>query len=98
MSNLEIERLDRLEKKQQELVEDLAIVGENIRDIKNAIVGNELNNNHGMLFKINEIEDRVEDLETFKNEVSVYVNQFKVVIVIILGSLATILIKIFSKP
>lgn len=50
-----------------------------------------------MLFKINEIEDRVEDLETFKNEVSVYVNQFKVVIVIILGSLATILVKIFSK-
>lgn len=97
MSNLEIERLDRLEKKQQELVEDLAIVGDNIRDIKNAIVGNELNNNHGMLFKINEIEDRVEELETFKNEVSVYVNQFKVVIFIILGSLATILVKIFSK-
>ena len=40
MSNLEIERLDRLEKKQQEFAEDLAIVSENIRDIKNAIVGN----------------------------------------------------------
>lgn len=97
MSNLEIERLDRLERKQQELVEDLAIVGENIREIKNAIVGNELNNNRGMLFKINEIEDRVEDLEVFKNEVSVYVKQFKVVMLIILGSLGTILVKIFSK-
>ncbi len=97
MSNLEIERLDRLEKKQQEFAEDLAIVSENIRDIKNAIVGNELNNNHGMLFKINEIEDRVEDLEVFKNEISVYVKQFKAVVIIILGSLATILVKIFSK-
>jgi fructose-1,6-bisphosphatase len=97
MSNLEIERLDRLERKQQEFAEDLAIVGENIRDIKNAIVGNELNNGHGMLYKINEIEDRVEDLEVFKNEVSVYVKQFKVVMLIILGSLGTILVKIFSK-
>lgn len=97
MSNLEIERLDRLEKKQQEFAEDLAIVGENIRDIKNAIVGNELNNGHGMLYKINEIEDRVEDLEVFKNEISVYVKQFKAVVIIILGSLATILVKIFSK-
>ncbi len=97
MSNLEIERWDRLEKKQQEFAEDLAIVSENIRDIKNAIVGNELNNNHGMLFKINEIEDRVEDLEVFKNEISVYVKQFKAVVIIILGSLATILVKIFSK-
>lgn len=97
MSNLEIERLDRLERKQQEFAEDLAIVSENIREIKNAIVGNELNNNRGMLFKINEIEDRVEDLELFKNEVSVYVKQFKVVMLIILGSLGTILVKIFSK-
>jgi fructose-1,6-bisphosphatase len=97
MSNLEIERLDRLERKQQEFAEDLAVVGKNIHDIKNAIVGNELNNNHGMLYKINEIEDRVEDLEVFKNEVSVYVKQFKVVMLIILGSLGTILVKIFSK-
>lgn len=97
MSNLEIERLDRLERKQQEFTEDLAIVSENIREIKNAIIGNELNNNRGMLFKINEIEDRVEDLEVFKNEVSVYVKQFKVVMLIILGSLGTILVKIFSK-
>ena len=50
-----------------------------------------------MLYKINEIEDRVEDLEVFKNEVSVYVKQFKVVMLIILGSLGTILVKIFSK-
>jgi hypothetical protein len=50
-----------------------------------------------MLYKINEIEDRVEDLEVFKNEVSVYVKQFKVVMLIILGSLGTILIKIFSR-
>lgn len=97
MSNLENERLDRLEKKQQELMEDLAIVGEDIRDIKNAIVGNEFNNGQGMLSKINDIEDRVEDLEVFKNEISVYVKQFKAVILIILGSLATILVKIFSK-
>lgn len=97
MSNSEIERLDRLEKKQQELVEDVAIISENIRDIKNAIVGNELNNNKGMLFKINEIEDRVEELEVFKNEMSVYVKQFKAVMLIVLGALATILVKIFSK-
>jgi len=35
-------------------------------------------------------------LETFKNEISVYVNQFKVAFVILFGALITLIFKAFK--
>ena len=43
-----------------------------------------------------ETDERVEKLEIFKNEISVYVNQFKVAFVIMFGALITLLFKIFT--
>jgi hypothetical protein len=49
-----------------------------------------------MVSQVKEIDDRVENLEVFKNEISVYVNQFKVAFVIIFGALITLIFKLFS--
>jgi hypothetical protein len=65
-------------------------------NIQNALTGNALNGHKGIVKQINDIDERVEDLETFKGEISVYVNQFKVAFVIIFGALVTLIFKLFS--
>ncbi len=64
-----------------------------LNDIKNALVGSDLNGNKGVVKQLNEIDARVEDLEDFKGEISVYVRQFKFVI----GTVIVILLGIFAK-
>jgi len=64
-----------------------------LNDIKNALVGSDLNGNKGVVKQLNEIDARVEDLEDFKGEISVYVRQFKFVI----GAVIVILLGIFAK-
>jgi hypothetical protein len=67
-----------------------------ISDIKNALTGNPLNGNKGMVKQIDEIDERVEDLEKFKGEISVYVNQFKAAFIVIFGALITLIFKLFT--
>lgn len=68
---------------------------QDIKEIKQALLGSEFNNFKGMVSQVKEIDDRVEDLELFKNEILVYVNQFKVAFVILFGALITLLVKAF---
>ena len=75
---------------------NLEQLSQDIKEIKQALLGSEFNNFKGMVSQVKEIDDRVENLEVFKNEISVYVNQFKVAFVIIFGALITLLFKIFS--
>ena len=75
---------------------DLEQLSKDIKEIKQALLGNEFNNYKGMVSQVKEIDDRVEDLEVFKNEISVYVNQFKVAFVIMFGALITLIFKLFS--
>jgi len=75
---------------------DLEQLSKDIKEIKQALLGNEFNNYKGMVSQVKEIDDRVENLEVFKNEISVYVNQFKVAFVIIFGALITLIFKLFS--
>jgi len=77
-------------------MDNLDQLSKDIKEIKQALLGNEFNNYKGMVSQVKEIDDRVENLETFKNEISVYVNQFKVAFVIMFGALITLLFKIFS--
>jgi hypothetical protein len=77
-------------------MDNLEQLSRDIKEIKQALLGSEFNNFKGMVSQVKEIDDRVENLETFKNEISVYVNQFKVAFVIIFGALITLLFKIFS--
>ena len=64
-----------------------------LNDIKNALVGSDLNGNKGVIKQLTEIDNRVEDLEEFKGEVNIYVRQAKFVI----GAMVVILLGIFAK-
>ena len=76
--------------------DNLEQLSQDIKEIKQALLGSEFNNYKGMVSQVKEIDDRVETLEVFKNEISVYVNQFKVAFVIIFGALITLIFKLFS--
>jgi len=77
-------------------MDNLEQLSQDIKEIKQALLGSEFNNFKGMVSQVKEIDERVEDLETFKNEISVYVNQFKVAFVILFGALITLLFKAFK--
>jgi hypothetical protein len=77
-------------------MDNLEQLSQDIKEIKQALLGSEFNNFKGMVSQVKEIDDRVENLETFKNEMSVYLNQFKVAFIIIFGALITLLFKIFT--
>jgi hypothetical protein len=90
------ERLDRIEQHLRLLKDSDIDKTTLLMNIQNALTGNALNGNKGIVKQINDIDDRVEELETFKGEISVYVNQFKVAFVIIFGALVTLIFKLFS--
>jgi hypothetical protein len=90
------ERLDRIEQHLRLLKDSDIDKTTLLLNIENALTGSAFNGNKGIVKQINDIDDRVEELETFKGEISVYVNQFKVAFVIIFGALVTMLVKIFS--
>jgi aspartate ammonia-lyase len=90
------ERLDRIEHHLRLLKDSDVDKTTLLLNIQNALIGSALNGNKGMVKQINDIDDRVEDLEIFKGEISVYVNQFKVAFVIIFGALVTLIFKLFS--
>ena len=65
-------------------------------DIKTTLVGNHLNEG-GMVREQKQIKKDVEDLQDFKKEVTVYIKQAKYFLGVIIGAIATIAIKLFSK-
>jgi hypothetical protein len=77
-------------------MDNLEQLSKDIKEIKQALLGSEFNNFKGMVSQMKETDERVEKLEIFKNEISVYVNQFKVAFVIIFGTLITLLFKYFQ--
>jgi hypothetical protein len=90
------ERLDRIEQHLRLLKDSDIDKTTLLLNIQNALTGSPLNGNKGIVKQINDIDERVEELETFKGEISVYVNQFKVAFVIIFGALVTLILKLFS--
>jgi hypothetical protein len=90
------EKIDRIEQHLRLLKESDMDKTSMISDIKNALTGNPLNGNKGMVKQIDEIDERVEDLEKFKGEISVYVNQFKAAFIVIFGALITLIFKLFT--
>jgi hypothetical protein len=86
----EIERIRHHQDLQKKVNEENT---KTLNDIKNALVGSDLNGNKGVVKQLNEIDDRVEDLENFKGEINVYVRQFKFVV----GAVVVILLGIFAK-
>lgn len=86
----EIERIRHHQDLQKKVNEENT---KTLYDIKNALVGSDLNGNKGVVKQLTEIDNRVEDLEEFKGEVNVYVRQAKFVI----GAMVVILLGIFAK-
>ena len=86
----EIERIRHHQDLQKKVNEENT---KTLNDIKNALVGSDLNGNKGVVKQLTEIDNRVEDLEEFKGEVNIYVRQAKFVI----GAMVVILLGIFAK-
>jgi len=86
----EIERIRHHQDLQKKVNEENT---KTLNDIKNALVGSDLNGNKGVVKQLTEIDNRVEDLEEFKSEVNIYVRQAKFVI----GAMVVILLGIFAK-
>jgi len=86
----EIERIRHHQDLQKKVNEENSKI---LNDIKNALVGSDLNGNKGVVRQLNEIDNRVEDLEDFKGEINVYVRQFKFIV----GAVVVILLGIFAK-
>lgn len=86
----EIERIRHHQDLQKKVNEDNTQI---LNDIKNALVGSDLNGNKGVVKQLTDIDTRVEDLEDFKGEINVYVKQFNFVV----GAVVIILLGIFAK-
>jgi hypothetical protein len=97
MSNLESERLDRIEQHLKLLKQDSEIRSSDIKEIKQALLGNDLNGFRGLVWKISDIDNRVTDLEDNDNEIKVYIKQAKFVVAAFTAALVTLIFKTFSK-
>jgi chromosome segregation ATPase len=97
MSTLESERLDRIEQHLKLLKEDSNTRSADIKEIKQALLGNALNDYKGLVWKISDIDNRVQNLEEQESEMQVYIIQAKVLIVAFIAALATLLVKAFTK-
>ena len=97
MSDLESERLDRIEQHLRLLKQDGETRAADIREIKQALIGSPLNDHKGLVWKINDIDVRVQNLEDQESEIQVYVKQAKVLILAFTAALATLLVKAFTK-
>ena len=96
MSNLESERLDRIEQHLKLLKDDSDIRSADIREIKQALLGNALNDYKGLVWKISDIDNRLTDLEDKDAELKVYVKQAKVIAIAFTAALVTLLFKAFK--
>jgi len=97
MTNLESERLDRIEQHLKLLKQDSEIRSSDIKEIKQALLGNDLNGFRGLVWKISDIDNRVTDLEDNHNEMKVYIRQAKFVVAAFTAALVTLIFKTFSK-
>lgn len=97
MSNLESERLDRIEQHLKLLKQDSEIRSSDIKEIKQALLGNDLNGFRGLVWKISDIDNRVTELEDNDNEIKVYIKQAKFVVAAFTAALVTLIFKTFAK-
>ena len=97
MSNIESERLDRIEQHLKQLKNDSEIRSNDIKEIKQALLGNDLNGFRGLVWKISDIDTRVTDLEDNDAELKVYIKQAKVIAIAFTAALVTLIFKAFSK-
>jgi O-phosphoseryl-tRNA(Cys) synthetase len=63
MTKIENEKIDRLENHFKVYKEDMIDVRNSVNNIENALIGSSLNGNKGMVHLLDDIKNRVQDLE-----------------------------------
>ena len=95
MEQKDRERLDRIEHHLKLLKENDTNQMTVMLNIQNALIGSAMNGNKGIVSRIDEIEDIVDELDDFKKEATVYVRQSKFVIGAIVVALVALLAKAY---
>lgn len=93
LEKLAQERLDRMESHQKELKKDLDKVSSDVKEIKDAIIGNVLSEDKGMMGKLKGMEKELEDLKKYRIENGVYMK----IIVGIGAIIGTVFITMVAK-
>lgn len=75
---------------------DLEQLKSDIKEIKDALLGNEFNQHNGMVADVEKIKEDVKKLQSFENELTIYIKQVKVFIGFLLAVITGLLIKIFT--
>ena len=75
---------------------DLEQLKKDISEIKDALLGTEFNQHNGMVADVEKIKEDVKKLQSFENELSIYIKQVKVFIGVLLAVITGLLIKLFS--
>ena len=96
MSTLESERLDRIEQHLKLLKEYSNTRSADIKEIKQALLGNALNDYKGLVWKISDMDSRIIDLEEIDSELKVYIRQAKVIVAAFIVALVTLIFKAFK--
>ena len=92
--SLEYEQ-EKTERHYYELKEKVDIVMDDVTAIKNAVIGNDMNGNNGMVQEIKIQKNKIYNLEVKCIKYELYFKQLAVVITMLTGALLTALIKIF---
>ena len=75
---------------------DLEKLKKDISEIKDALLGTEFNQHNGMVADVEKIKEDVKKLQSFENELTIYIKQVKVFIGVLLAVITGLLIKLFS--
>lgn len=75
---------------------DLEQLKKDIGEIKDALLGTDFNQHNGMVADVEKIKEDVKKLQSFENELSIYIKQVKVFIGVLLAVITGLLIKLFS--
>ena len=86
---------EKTERHYGELKEQIEGFSTDIRAIKTAVIGNDLNGNNGMVQEVKLQKQKIYDLEVKCIKYDLYFKQFSVAISILLAGLVTALFKIF---
>lgn len=90
-------RLDRIEHHLKLIKESAEKDGKTLSKIENALIGSEMNGHKGLVTDFDEMKTKVNLLEDFHEEVSVYIKQFKYVIGVLATLMVGMIIKLFLK-
>jgi len=88
-------KVERLENHKELFKKKLEDIGDDVKDVKKAILGSGLSGEEGLVNKIKRLEVEVEELETFKTELSVYIGQSKFLIGALVVAVIGLIVKSF---